>query len=30
MGSAAGFLDVEGLFLLALDAGFDDLEEGAR
>ena len=30
MGSAACFLDDEGLLLLALEAGFDDLEAGAR
>jgi len=30
MGSAACFLDDEGLLLLALEAGFDVLEAGAR
>ena len=30
MGSAACFLDDEGLLLLVLEAGFDDLEAGAR
>ena len=30
MGSVACFLDDEGLFLLALEAGFEDLEAGAR
>ena len=30
MGSAACFLDDEGLLLLALEAGFDDLEAGTR
>jgi len=30
MGSAACFLDEEGLLLLVLEAGFEDLEAGTR